>query len=332
MKVLVAGGAGYIGSTVASACLDRGITPVVLDDLSTGREEFTRGRLFYRGDIADGALLDRVFDDHPDLAAAVHLAARIVVPESVADPLGYYENNVGRTLDLLGHLARRGCHRVVFSSSASIYRPGDDLTVDEDSALEPTSPYARTKAMAEQVLQDVAAATPVRAMSLRYFNPVGADPELRTGQQVANGSHVMGRLIEAHRAGTPFVLAGVDWPTRDGTGIRDYVHVWDLARAHVEALLRFDQVVTAAQPYQVVNLGTGRGTTVRELAEAFREVVDGRLEIVDGPRRPGDQVGSYTRSRRAEQLLGWSTELSVVDGARHSLEWDRLRPARLGRS
>src|SRR5215831_6419820 len=144
MKVLIAGGAGFIGSTIAYACSDAGISPVILDSLVTGRREFAAGHAFYQGDIADGRLIDRIFAEHPDLGAVVHCAALIVVPDSVADPVGYYRANVAKSLDFVGHLLRNGCDRLIFSSSASIYQAGSDFTVDEDSPLDPQSPYART--------------------------------------------------------------------------------------------------------------------------------------------------------------------------------------------
>ncbi len=330
MKVLVTGGAGFIGSTVASACLDAGITPVVLDDLSAGRREFTAGRSAYIGDVADHRLLDRILDEHPDIAATVHCAARIVVPESVADPLGYYRSNVAKTVELVDHLQARGVDRFVFSSSASIYLPDDDLTVDEDSALAPSSPYARTKAMVEQVLADAAVAYPLRVVSLRYFNPIGADPQLRTGLQSPSPSHALGKLLQAYESGAPFTITGTSWATRDGTGLRDYIHVWDLARAHVAALQRFDQVVPGERGASVVNLGTGRGTTVRELVAAFEAVVGEPIEVVEAHPRPGDVIGCYTRSDRAARLLGWRTELSEADGVRDALAWARRRPEVLG--
>ena len=246
VKVLIAGGAGYIGSTIASRLLDDGHQPVILDNLVTGRREFTTDRTFYEGDIADGSLIDRIFVDHPDITTIVHCAALVVVPDSVADPLGYYENNVSKGIELCRSLTRNGCTRLVFSSSASIYGPGVDFSVDESSSLAPESPYARTKAMFETVLSDVTAGTNLRTLSLRYFNPIGSDPQLRTGQQAPHPSHVLGKILEAHEDGVPFQVTGVDWPTRDGTGIRDYVHVWDLANAHVAALERFDEVVGTA--------------------------------------------------------------------------------------
>ncbi|MFC0007395.1 UDP-glucose 4-epimerase GalE [Micromonospora siamensis] len=331
VKVLVVGGAGFIGSTVATACLENGITPVILDNLSTGREEFTRGRIFYQGDMADGPLLDKIFAEHPDIQAVVHCAALIVVPESVAHPLRYYRENVAKSLDLVESLIRNGCTRLLFSSSASIYQPGADFTVDESSPIEALSPYARSKAMLEQMLEDVARAYPLRVLSLRYFNPIGADPRLRTGLQVPRPTHVLGRLIEAARGGEEFPLTGTDWPTRDGSGIRDYVHVWDLARAHVLALRRFDSIFPAdGDAYTVINLGTGDGTTVRELVTAFEQVLGHSVKVHETDRRPGDSAGTYTRSDRARELLGWTPTYSIADGIRDSLRWMAERDSVLG--
>lgn len=325
VKALITGGAGFIGSTVASACLDAGITPVVLDDLSTGRAEFVTDRYFYRGDVGDGELLDRVFAEHPDIDAVVHCAAKVVVPESVARPLDYYRNNVARLVELVDRLRRHGCPRFVFSSSASIYLPGPDLVVDEDSAGDPQSPYAATKAMAERILADTAAAGDLRVLSLRYFNPIGADPRLRTGLQTARPSHALGKLIQAYEDGEPFTITGLDWPTRDGTGIRDYIHVWDLALAHVRALQRFDALLPSAG-HEVINLGTGTGTTVRELVDAFGAAVGGKLSVREAPPRPGDVVGCYTRTDKAERLLGWTAAKSLREGVLDSLAWARRRP------
>jgi UDP-glucose 4-epimerase len=327
VKVLITGGAGFIGSTVASACLDEGLEPVILDNLCTGRIEFTRGRTFYCGDIADGPLIDRIFAEHPDIAAVVHAAALIVVPESVSEPLRYYRENVAKSIEFIEHVLRNGCRRYLFSSSAAIYRPGDDFAVDEDSPIEPLSPYARSKAVMETVLADTAAVTPLQVISLRYFNPIGSDPKMRTGLQVRHPSHLLGRLISAAETDEEFYITGVDWPTRDGSGIRDYIHVWDLARAHVAALCRFDEILsdTAGRSYQAINLGTGVGTTVREFVSAFQTVIGRPLRIREAARRPGDTAGAYTRSERARRLLDWKPELTIEDGIRHSLQWAALR-------
>ncbi|MFD0279860.1 UDP-glucose 4-epimerase GalE [Kitasatospora sp. NPDC127111] len=325
-KVLITGGAGYIGSTVASALLDQGITPVLLDDLSKGRPEFVEGRVFYRGDIADGALLDRIFAEHPEIGATLHCAARIVVPESVGKPLFYYRENVAKTVELLESLQRNGCTRVVFSSSASLYAPTPDGRVDESCPVEVGSPYARTKQMMEHVLQDwtrAEGAEGIRVVVLRYFNPIGADPQLRTGLQDLNPTHALGKLIEAHTNGTPFTVTGVDWATRDGSGIRDYIHVQDVAEAHAAALTRFDEVVGPDDEdrYRVINVGTGEGTTVRELIAAFEQAVGARLDVREAAARPGDVLGCYAAVDTARELLGWSARRTIAEGVADALAW-----------
>lgn len=325
MKVLITGGAGFIGSTIGSAMLDHGLTPVILDSLVTGRESYVEGRIFYHGDIADGTLMDRIFREHPDISVAVHCAGLIVVPESVDQPLRYYRENVSKTVDFVDHLVRNNCRRIVFSSTAALYPPTADFVADEDTPIAPASPYARTKAMIETILADCAAAGDLSAITLRYFNPIGADPLMRTGLQARNPSHALGKMIQAWEKGRTFSITGVDWPTRDGTAIRDYVHVWDLAEAHVAAILRFDKVM-ADNParYQVFNLGSGAGTTVRELFSAFCSVIGEAVPSADGERRRGDIVGSYARSRRARAALDWQPRYTVEDGIRHALEWRRL--------
>ncbi|MEU9046069.1 MULTISPECIES: UDP-glucose 4-epimerase GalE [unclassified Kitasatospora] len=334
-KVLITGGAGFIGSTVASALLDRGITPVVLDDLSKGRAEFVEDRIFYQGDIADAAVLDRIFAEHPDIDATVHCAAKIVVPESVAKPLYYYRENVAKTVELLDSLQRHGCTRIVFSSSASIYASTPDARVDESSPVDANSPYARTKQMMEQVLQDWTrgeGAERQRVITLRYFNPIGADPQLRTGLQDLNPTHALGKLIEAHTTGAPFTVTGVEWETRDGSGIRDYVHVQDLAEAHVAALLRFDEVIApgAADRYRVINVGTGDGTTVRELIAAFEQAVGARLDVREADPRPGDVIGCYAAVDTARELLDWQPRRGIAEGVTDALAWRAKWAARLG--
>lgn len=325
MKVLVTGGAGYIGSTVASALTDEGITPVILDDLSTGRREFTEGKLFYEGDIADRDLLATIFAEQGTVDAVIHCAGSIVVPESVADPVMYYRNNVAKTVEFAHNLLSHGCERIIFSSSASVYAPAPGLVVDEDSAADPASPYAASKSMAERILIDTAAATPLRALILRYFNPVGADPQMRSGQYNPTPTHVLGSMLTGYRAGKPFTLFGTDWPTPDGTAIRDFIHIWDLAVAHVRAVQRFDAIIpghnTSSQRHRVLNLGTGRGTSIRDLIAAFESVVGESIEVrVAGP-RPGDVVGGWANSDRADRLLGKS-ERTVAAAIRDALAWD----------
>lgn len=323
MKVLITGGAGFIGSTIASCCADNGIAPVILDDYSTGLRAFAERFDHYEGDIADVALLHRILDEHPDIEAVVHCAAKIVVPESVSRPLYYYENNVGKATTCVRTLSERGVKRVLLSSTAAMYVPGEDLMVTEQSTADPSSPYAASKWMLERVLADAASAGLIRAISLRYFNPIGADPQLRTGLQNPAPSHALGKMISAYQADEPFTVTGVDWPTRDGSGLRDYVHVWDLARAHVAAL---KAEASALADYEVINLGTGQGTTVFELANAVGEATGKPLEVRTAPPRDGDVVGCATRTEKAEQLLGWRAEYTVADGVRHSLAWAEKLP------
>ncbi len=274
MKVLVTGGAGYIGSITAKALEEAGHTPVVLDSLFSGPQVFVRDRIFYEGDIADRALLRRIKDEHPDLEATIHMAARIIVPESVAKPFEYYRDNVAKSLELFDELTALGLHRVLFSSSASLYATKDGFEVLESDPLAPSSPYARTKYMMETVLTDLAAATDLRAIILRYFNPIGSDPDLESGIYAKEPSHVLGQLVMAARGlKDQFTITGVEHPTRDGTGIRDYVHVWDLARAHVRAVEKFDEVLAAVDATStIINVGTGEGVTVRELVASFERV------------------------------------------------------------
>lgn len=322
VKVLITGGAGYIGSTIASACSDAGIVPVILDSLVTGRREFTEGREFYQGDISDGSLIDRLFAEHPDIYAAIHCAGLVVVADSMADPIEYYRENVAKSLEFCAHLIRKGCRRLIFSSSAAIYKAEEGLAIDENSAIDPQSPYARTKAACEAMFADIAAAKPLHVLSLRYFNPIGADPKMRTGLQLQQPTHALGKMIEARDQNVPFVITGTDWPTRDGSGIRDYMHVWDLATAHVAALTRFD---TLPGPMTAINLGTGAGTTVRELLGLFNRVSASPIGALEAGPRPGDTIGAYTRIDCATRLLAWSPQYEIAESIRHALQWAAIR-------
>ncbi|MGI8522699.1 MAG: UDP-glucose 4-epimerase GalE [Nocardioides sp.] len=334
MKVLITGGAGYIGSTTAKALEEAGHTPVILDSLLSGPLAFVRDRIFYEGDIADRALLARIVAEHPDLDATIHMAARIVVPESVEQPYEYYRNNVAKSLELFDQLVALGKPRVLFSSSAALYADpqGGSFEVRETDPLAPVSPYARTKLMMEMVLQDLAAATDLRAVILRYFNPVGSDPDLESGVYVKEPSHVVGQLVMAARGiKDSFTITGTDLPTRDGTGIRDYIHVWDLARAHVRAVEEFDRVLAAVDaPSVVINVGRGDGVSVRELIASFERVFGKPVPTTEAGPRPGDAVGAFANVDLAHQLLGWQTELTIDDAIASALAWSERREEVLG--
>ena len=332
MKILVTGGAGYIGSTTAKALEEAGHTPVILDSLLTGPQAFVRDRIFYEGDVGDRQLVRRIVDEHPDLDATIHMAARIVVPESVEKPYLYYKDNVAKSLELFDELNAVGKPRVLFSSSASLYATKEDFEVTEQDPLAPQSPYARTKGMMEQVLIDMAAATDLRAIILRYFNPIGSDPDLESGIYAKEPSHVLGQLVMAARGQKDsFTITGTDLPTRDGTGIRDYIHVWDLAKAHVRAVERFDDVIAkVGEPSVVINVGTGSGVTVRELVSAFEGVFGREVPITEAEPRPGDAVGAFANVDKAAELLDWRTELSLDQAIGSALAWGEKRHEILG--
>jgi UDP-glucose 4-epimerase len=309
-----------------------GHTPVILDSLLTGPRAFVGDRAFFEGDIADRDLLGRVVAEHPDIDCTIHMAARIVVPESVAEPYSYYRDNVAKSLEMFHELVRLGKPRVLFSSSASVYAQVEGFEVTEDSPLDPPSPYARTKQMMEQMLQDMAATTDLRAVILRYFNPIGSDPELESGIYAREPSHVLGQLTMAALGQIDaFTITGTQHPTRDGTGIRDYVHLWDLAQAHVAAVEAFDEVLRRVDDTStVLNVGTGQGVTVRELVATFEEVFGYPVPTRGAPPRPGDAVGAFANTDKARDVLGWSSALTLPDAIDSALAWARRRNQILG--
>jgi UDP-glucose 4-epimerase len=321
VKVLVTGGAGFIGSTVALALSDNGDEPVLLDDLSAGNPGFLHTFPHYVGDIADAELVGRILRDHPDVEVAIHCAARTVVAESTERPLEYYLANVAKTAQLLAALVANGCTRVVFSSTAAVYGTTDRQLITEDTPARPETPYARTKLVVEQLLTDACATGALSAVSLRYFNPLGCDPELRTGPAHPPSALAIEALIAAAASGRPFRINGNDWDTPDGTPLRDFVHVWDIALAHVAVVHQWP----VAGGHEIVNLGSGVGTTVRRLADVFNSLVETPVAIEYGERRAGDIVGGYTSTERARQLFGWAPTRSVEDAVTDALRWAEHR-------
>ena len=323
MKVLITGGAGYIGSTVVSALVDAGAEPVVLDSLVQGRADFVAGHPLYVGDMADEGLLDRIFDDHPNIEMLIHFAALIDVEESVRMPARYYTENLCKATVLLQKVLVHGVRRVIFSSTAAVYQGGTGSQgLTEEAALNPLSPYARSKLMFEGILSDVCTQAGASAVALRYFNPVGADPAFRSGPYKHDPSHILGRLTGlASAGGGEFVINGDDYPTRDGTPVRDYIHVWDLALAHLAAL----EFIGRPQPAgcTVINVGSGSGITVREFVDTFTAVTGLPLAVRVGERRPGDNAGAYASTTRATQLLNWTPHLTLQQGIRDALSWER---------
>ena len=321
MTVLVTGGAGYIGSHTVYALLDRGDKVVVLDDLSTGvRAQVGEGAFFVKGDIADTALVKQLVSAH-GVDAVIHFAGSIVVPDSVTDPLGYYENNVVKSRTLIAALVESGVSRLIFSSTATVYAEDAEQPLSESAPRMPISPYARSKLMTEWILEDVARAHDFRPIILRYFNVAGADPKGRTGQSAPKATHLIKRAARVALGREPHLnIFGTDYPTPDGTGVRDYIHVSDLATAHVLAL----DALRAGSPPAVYNCGYGRGLSVRQVIAGTEKVLGRALPVKEGPRRPGDPPTLISDPSRIKKSLGWKPVHDDLEGIiRSALEWER---------
>jgi len=324
MAVLVSGGAGYIGSHMVLELLDRGENVVVLDNLSTGFWwAVPKEAVLVQGDIGDEALLERIIAEH-GITEIAHFAAKIVVPESVTDPLGYYFNNTVKTRALLESAVRGGVQRIIFSSTAAVYGEPAVSPVPEEIALNPINPYGRSKLMSEWMLGDVARAHGMSYVALRYFNVAGADPKGRSGQSSPNATHlikVAGQAALGQRAGLQ--VFGTDYPTPDGTCIRDYIHVTDLARAHLAAL----DHLRAGGESLTLNCGYGRGYSVREVVEVVKRVSGVDFPVTYSARRPGDPASLVAKADRIRDELGWRPEhddLEEIVG--QALAWeDKLR-------
>ena len=321
--VLVTGGAGYIGSHVVLALREAGYPVAVLDDLSTGRRAAVPADVpLIEGDAGCAATARRAIADH-GAAAAVHLAGSVSVPESVADPLLYWRNNAGAGAAFLQACIAGGVRRLVFSSTAAVYGAPRASPVPEDAPTAPISPYGASKLAVEWMLRDAASAHDFRYAALRYFNVAGADPDGRAGQSAPGADHLVKAACEtALGARDRLVVFGADYPTADGTCVRDYVHVSDLARAHVAALRRLE----AGSGSLTLNCGYGRGFSVREVVAAVRMAAGAPFEVRDGPRRPGDPSALVADARRIREALDWTPrhdDLDVI--VRTALAWARGR-------
>ncbi len=308
MNVLVVGGAGYIGAHMCKQLTDHGHRVVVCDNLSTGHRAALRWGEFVDASIGDAAALDALFGTHA-IDAVMHFAASSIVSESVADPLGYYRNNVSHTLTLLDAMRRHGVSRFVFSSTASIFGEPESALIDESHSMRPVNPYGRTKLAVEQLLEDCASAYGLRAVSLRYFNAAGADPSGEIGESHEPETHLIPRLLRAAAGeALPVRIFGDDYPTADGTCVRDYIHVNDLADAHLKALVALDH----QRGFACYNLGSGQGYSVREILSAVEAVTGRRLSVEVAPRRAGDPARLVASSARARAELGWQPQYSDI--------------------
>jgi UDP-glucose 4-epimerase len=329
MSVLVTGGAGYIGSHMVLELLANGEKPVVLDDLSTGfRWAVPDDVPFIQGDIADGHLVERVLRDH-HIDAIIHFAARIVVPDSVADPLGYYFANTMKTRNLLQAAVTVGIPHFVFSSTAAIYGNPQVNPVGEDAPPSPMSPYGTSKLMSEIMLRDTAFAHGLRYVALRYFNVAGADPFGRTGQSTQGATHLLKVACETALGKRPSIsVYGTDYETRDGTCVRDYIHVSDLVNAHILALRHLRTDPTAEN--LTLNCGYGEGSSVFEVINAVKRVSgrDFTVNFVD--RRPGDPAKIVAAADRIRHHLGWVPNYDDLDTiVAHALSWESNLDQRL---
>jgi UDP-glucose-4-epimerase GalE len=307
--ILVTGGGGYVGSHACKALAAAGCTPVVYDNLGRGHRELVRWGPLEVGDVCDGARLDEVFAKHrPE--AVMHFAAFAYVGESVEDPALYYRNNVGGTLELLEAMRRAGVGALVFSSTCATYGVPDRMPITEGTPQRPINPYGTTKLVIEHVLRDFDAAYGLRSVSLRYFNAAGCDPDGEAGEIHDPEPHLIPRVLMAAAGELPQVdIFGTDYPTPDGTCLRDYIHVADLAQGHVQALdhLQRGGATTA------VNLGTGRAFSVREVIAAAERVTGRRIQVRAGPRRPGDPPVLVADATRARTLFGFAPRFTEIE-------------------
>ncbi|MEP9366255.1 UDP-glucose 4-epimerase GalE [Xanthobacter sp. VNH20] len=321
MAILVTGGAGYIGSHMVLALLDAGEAVVVLDDLSTGfRWAVPEAAVFVQGDVSDSALVAQTVRQY-GVEAVIHFAARIVVPDSVADPLGYYLANTVKTRALLEAVVGAGVPHFIFSSTAAVYGMVGTEPVDEHAALNPISPYGRSKLMSEWMMRDAGAAFPLHYVALRYFNVAGADPKGRSGQSTAGATHLIKVACEAALGKRPGLhVFGTDYETPDGTCLRDYIHVTDLAAAHLDALAH----LRAGGESDIFNCGYGRGYSVLDVVETVKAVSGVDFPVTYSPRRAGDPAAIVAASDRIQAQLGWAPKLDDLPTiVAHALDWER---------
>jgi UDP-glucose 4-epimerase len=309
MTILVTGGAGYIGSHVVKDLRAAGLSCVVLDSLVRGYRELVMDADLVVGDVADAALVRRTIEDYR-VDAVMHFAAFAYVGESVAHPGTYYQNNVAATVHLLNTMVQAGVRRIVFSSTCATYGMPEATPMTEDHPQQPVNPYGASKLMVERILRDFDRAYGLRSVVLRYFNAGGADPGGSIGERHDPETHLIPLALQAAGGQRDSVaIFGTDYPTPDGTCVRDYIHVTDLAQAHILGL----RYLEAGNPSDVFNLGNGNGFSVREVIEAVERITARKIRSIEGPRRPGDPPILVGSSAKARQVLGWTPRYDSLD-------------------
>jgi UDP-glucose 4-epimerase len=320
--ILVTGGAGYIGSHVVREILRQNRQPIAYDNLQTGHRNAAKGALFIKGDLSDHKRLKEIFQSYP-IEAVMHFAADCLVGESVQNPVKYFNNNVRNGLNLIEIMEVFGIRKIIFSSSAAVYGEPNTVPIGEDHPCLPTNPYGETKWIFEKILHASHDEGKLDFISLRYFNAAGADPDGNFGEDHSPETHLIPLVIKAALAGTPVPIFGTDYPTPDGTCIRDYVHVTDLARAHMLALKKLDQEKISG----IYNLGNGNGFSVREVIETVKNVTGREVASVDSTRRPGDPARLVASSKKIREELGWIPNFpdlkSIVETA---WKWHKNHP------
>lgn len=339
MKILVTGGAGYIGSHTVVELLQTGHTPIIVDNLTNSHkdicdkiEQITGTKpLFFEADICDKKALDTIFTQHTDIQGVIHFAAFKSIDESINEPLKYYKNNLSGLIQVLETMEKHAVRNIIFSSSAAVYgTPDKNPLTEQADRKSATNPYGNTKAICEDILRDVSEASTLRALSLRYFNPLGAHHSALIGETPADIPANLTPYLMQVAAGEREKLSvyGDDYPTQDGTCIRDFIHVVDLAQAHIKAL---DYLInTKEKSYEVFNVGTGKGTSVMELINTFVEVTGKDVPFEIKERRPGDVIECYADPSLIEQKLKWKAHKSIKESLQDAWRWEQKRTKQTG--
>ena len=320
--ILVTGGAGYIGSHVVKDLLRQNHKPIVLDNLQTGHRKATKSALFIEGNLSDQRKLAEIFHDN-SIDAVMHFAADCLVGESVQKPEKYFNNNVKNSIKLIEIMEEFNVRKIVFSSSAAVYGEPKEIPISEEHPCAPTNPYGETKWIIEKVLQTFHDEGKLNFISLRYFNAAGADPEGELGEDHSPETHLIPLVIKAALDGTSVPVFGTDYDTPDGTCIRDYIHVSDLAQAHILALRKLEQGEISG----VYNLGNGNGYSVREVIETVKKVTGRKVIAIESPRRPGDPARLVASSEKIKEGLGWIpkyTDLETI--VKTAYDWHKKHP------